>query len=154
MRSVERRRSGRVTSGLGTGWRTVLTDLSLILFMVTASVLPEQPGAKGAEPPPAKPVAPAAERSQPVAVWRPGKGGPSLRAWLAGADARALVSLRVTYRSDRKGAVAGAFALSQEAGNRPIRVLVEPGAIDSAEATLAYDVPATGSAVARPLQGR
>lgn len=154
MRRVDRRRSGAVTSGLGTGWRTVLTDLSLILFMVTASVLPEQNGAKGAEPAPAKPAAAPAERSQPVAVWRPGKGAPSLSRWLAGADGRALVSLRVTYRSDRRGAVAGALALSQEAGNRPVRVLVEPGTTDSAEATLAYDTPAADAVVARPLQRR
>lgn len=149
MRGVDRRRSGRVTSGLGTGWRMVLTDLSLILFMVCASVLPEPRGAKGAELAAVKAPALPAERSQPVAVWRPGKGAPSLKRWLAGADARALVSLRVTYRSDRKGAVAGAFELAREAGDRPIRVLVEPGSTDSAEATLAYDAPV----MARPLQG-
>ena len=144
----ERRRSGRVTSGLGTGWRTVLTDLSLILFMVTASVLPEQPGAGTQAAPAPKTPEPPAERSQPVAVWRPEPGAPSLSQWLANADGRALLSLRVTYRSDHAAAVARAAALATIAGDRPLRVLVEPGTSDATEATLAYDAPA----VARSLQ--
>ena len=146
----ERRRSGRVTSGLGTGWRTVLTDLSLILFMVTASVLPEQPGAgtqAAAAPAPKAPLA-SAERSQPVAVWRPEPGAPSLSQWLASADGRALLSLRVTYRKDHAAAVARAATLATVAGDRPLRVLVEPGTSDATEATLAYDAPA----MARSLQ--
>lgn len=160
----ERRRSGRVTSGLGTGWRTVLTDLSLILFMVTASVLPEQPGAgtQAAAAPAPKASVPPAERSQPIAVWRPEPGAPSLSQWLASADGRALLSLRVTYRKDHAAAVARAAALATIAGDRPLRVLVEPGASDATEATLAYDAPGDSAAsppaspptVARSLQDR
>ncbi|WP_295632156.1 hypothetical protein [Novosphingobium sp.] len=152
----ERRRSGRVTSGLGTGWRTVLTDLSLILFMVTASVLPEQPTANASEA--AKPASsaplPPGERSQPVAVWRPGPGAPSLVQWLASADGRALLSLRVTYRKDHASAVARAASLATAAGDRSLRVLVEPGPGDTVEATLAYDAPTEPSAMARSLQDR
>ena len=158
IRAGERRRSGRVTSGLGTGWRTVLTDLSLILFMVTASVLPEQPGAgtqAAAAPAPNAPALPA-ERSQPVAVWRPEPGAPSLSQWLASADGRALLSLRVTYRSDHAAAVTRAATLADAAGDRRLRVLVEPGNSDATEATLAYDAPSGSSAspptVARSLQ--
>ena len=154
IRAGERRRSGRVTSGLGTGWRTVLTDLSLILFMVTASVLPEQPGAgtqAAAAPAPNAPALPA-ERSQPVAVWRPEPGAPSLSQWLASADGRALLSLRVTYRSDHAAAVARAATLATIAGDRPLRVLVEPGTSDATEATLAYDAPPDPAPLARSLQ--
>jgi hypothetical protein len=154
MGAGERRRSGRVTSGLGTGWRTVLTDLSLILFMVTASVLPEQPGANAsgaARPAPRAPSAPA-ERSQPVAVWRPAPGAPSLGQWLASADTRALLSLRVTYRKDHAAAVARAASLATSAGDRSLRVLVEPGPGDTVEATLAYDAPTDTSTMARSLQ--
>ena len=153
-RAGERRRSGRVTSGLGTGWRTVLTELSLILFMVTASVLPEQPVANasvGAKPVPKLPMSPG-ERSQPVAVWRPAQGAPPLQQWLASADTRMLLSLRVTYRKDHTAAVARAAALATAAGDRPLRVLVEPGTGDTVEATLAYDAPGDSTAMARSLQ--
>ena len=150
----ERRRSGRVTSGLGTGWRTVLTELSLILFMVTASVLPDQPvanAAVGAKPAPKAPMPPG-ERSQPVAVWRPGQGAPPLKQWLANADTRMLLSLRVTYRQDQAAAVARAATLATAAGDRPLRVLVEPAAADTVEATLAYDAPSETRTMARSLQ--
>ena len=152
----ERRRSGRVTSGLGTGWRTVLTELSLILFMVTASVLPDQPvaNASAAAKPAPKPPLPPGERSQPVAVWRPGQGAPPLKQWLANADTRMLLSLRVTYRNDHAVAVARAATLATAAGDRPLRVLVEPGPADTIEATLAYDAPTQSSTMARSLQGQ
>ena len=153
MAAGERRRSGRVTSGLGTGWRTVLTDLSLILFMVTASVLPEQSGAgpQAAAAFVSKALVPPAERSQPVAVWRPEPGAPSLSQWLATADSRALLSLRVTYAGNHSAAVARAAALATAAGDRPLRVLVEPGTRDAAEATLAYDAPSDFPTMARSL---
>lgn len=154
MAAGDRRRSGRVTSGLGTGWRTVLTDLSLILFMVTASVLPEQSGA-GTQATAAlvsKARVPPAERSQPVAVWRPEPGAPSLSQWLATADSRALLSLRVTYAGNHSAAVARAASLATAAGDRPLRVLVEPGTRDAAEATLAYDAPSDFPTMARSLQ--
>jgi hypothetical protein len=155
-RRIERRRSGRVTSGLGTGWRTVLTDLSLILFMVTASVLPEQPTANAsvAKRPAGTAPLPPGERSQPVAVWRPGEGAPSLNQWLASADTRALLSLRVTYRKHHAAAVARAAKLATAAGDRPLRVLVEPGPDDTEEATLAYDAPGAPDTMARSLQDR
>jgi hypothetical protein len=152
----ERRRSGRVTSGLGTGWRTVLTELSLILFMVTASVLPDQPVANtsaATKPAPKPPMLPG-ERSQPVAVWRPGQGAPPLQQWLASADMRMQLSLRVTYRTDHAAAVARAATLSTAAGDRPLRVLVEPGSADAVEATLAYDAPGAPDTMARSLQDR
>ena len=149
-RALERRKSGTVTSGLGTGWRTVLTDLSLILFMVTASVLPEKPEASASAAAQAAPQTSPGERSQPVAIWRPGRGAPTLVQWLSRADARALLSLRVTYRTDHAAAVARAAALAEVAGNRPLRVLVEPGPGDLVEATLAYDDPT----MARSLQDR
>lgn len=151
-RALQRRKSGMITSGLGTGWRTVLTDLSLILFMVTASVLPEKPQANATTVASPMPRASSAEgeRSQPVAVWRPGRGAPTLGQWLATADARALLSLHVTYRRDHSGAVARAAALASKAGKRPLRIVVEPGSGDSVEATLAYDDPI----MARGLQAQ
>jgi len=69
---------------------------------------------------------------------------------------RALLSLRITYKSDHTAAVARAATLAIIAGDRPLRVLVEPGTSDAAEATLAYDAPidarATQPAMARSLQ--
>ncbi len=58
---------------IGSGWQTVLADLSLILFMVTAAAVSQ------ASPKPA--AAEALALGEPVAVWRPGTL--SLAAWLA-----------------------------------------------------------------------
>lgn len=110
----------------GSGWQTVLADLSLILFMVTASAISEGPAAAPA------PLLPAL--GEPVAVWRPGSGAPPLGAWLAATapDPR----LRLTIIA-APTAGAEALALAASAG-RPVRVLIEPGASGVA-ATLTYD---------------
>lgn len=129
----------------GSGWQTVLADLSLILFMVTASALSQSLDA----PPPAPPLAPApAEASataEPLAVYRPGKGAPSLGEWLAlqSVDPRQQLTIVAHYREGAMAAaLAQADALAREAGVAGVRprVVVEPGS-DGTSATLAYDIP-------------
>jgi hypothetical protein len=101
-----------IARAVGSSWQTILADLSLILFMVTASALANtSDGPLGAEGnraaaiapvpravPPAlapsvaplaprvAPLAPAiapAPRAEPVGVWRPGGAhAPTLRQWL------------------------------------------------------------------------
>jgi len=115
---------------MGSGWQTVLADLSLILFMVTATAVSDAP-AKA--PPPAPIVLPAL--GEPVAVWRFDPAGPSLREWLAGqpADPRQRLTL--------VAGPADARALLQQTGNlpRPARILIEPGLSGPPYAALTYD---------------
>ena len=113
----------------GSGWQTVLADLSLILFMITAAAASELPTAPPAPP---SPVLPAL--GEPVAVWRAGPGAPSLRDWLArsGLDPR----LRLTIMAAPEQAQA-ALSLAALAG-RPARILLEPQA-GVPSAMLTYD---------------
>ncbi|MBX9644834.1 MAG: hypothetical protein K2W91_12125 [Novosphingobium sp.] len=116
----------------GSGWQTVLADLSLILFMTTAAVVAEPP-APAAPPPRAAPTLPAL--GEPVAVWSGAPGRPELKDWLAqtARDPR----LRLTIVASPAEAEA---ALRLAAGvGRPARVLIEPGASGPPLATLTYD---------------
>lgn len=117
----------------GSGWQTVLADLSLILFMITASAA-SQPAA----PPqvrPASAILPAL--GAPIALWRAEPGGTSLTAWLAiaGRDAR----LRLTIVAPPSASVAAA-ELAAQAG-RPARIILEPGGEPAPFAALTYDQP-------------
>lgn len=114
----------------GSGWQTVLADLSLILFMVMASAVNEAPAS--APPPPA--MLPAL--GDPVALWRAGAGSPPLKDWLASAapDPR----LRLTIMAPLTEAEA-ALTLAAEAG-RPARILIDPAATGLI-AALTYDQP-------------
>ncbi len=129
----------------GSGWQVTLADLSLILFIVTASAL-SQGG-----PSPSKPPAPAqrSATAEPLAVWRP--GGPALGAWLAQQphDPRQQLTIIAPYAAPaQESALSAAVSLAQEAraaGFAP-RVVVEPGQ-GGPSVTLAYDQP-----LARALQ--
>ena len=114
----------------GSGWQTVLADLSLILFMITAAAV-SKAAPKPAPPPP--PVLPAL--GSPVAVWSAAPGGPDLAAWLAqnAADQR----LRLTIVAPPEAAQT-ALALGAASG-RAARVLIEPGMQGLPIATLTYD---------------
>lgn len=114
----------------GSGWQTVLADLSMILFMVTASAASEAPPS----PPPPPMAAALPALGDPVALWQQGAGGPSLKDWLvtAAPDQR----LRLTIMAPPNQA-ASALALAAAAG-RPARVLIEPEA-GGVIAALTYD---------------
>lgn len=122
----------------GSGWQTVLADLSMILFMVTASAASEAPPS----PPPPPPAATLPALGDPVALWQKGEGGPSLKDWLVSAapDPR----LRLTIMAPPEQS-ATALALAASAG-RPARVLIEPGT-GGVIAALTYD-----QALAQALQ--
>ncbi len=136
----------------GSGWQTLLADLSLILFMVTASALSQsRDGASG-------PAPQASPRSEPLAVWRAGAGAPRLDSWLASQprDPRQQLSIIAHYPAEtgsagQQAALAEASGLLADAGanGRLARLLVEPGA-DGMIASLAYDQSV--SAMARGLQ--
>ena len=128
----------------GAGWQYAMTDLSLILFLVAASGLSHSKTA-------ARPVAPAAPPlvADPVAVWRPGAGMPSLAAWLATQPRDPRQRLTVIARfvgSDSTSASAQAAALlgsAQQAG-WPVRIVVEPAPADDLSAALTWDAAPEG----------
>ncbi len=116
----------------GSGWQTVLADLSLILFMVTAAAVSEVP-ARTAPQPPAPITLPAL--GEPVAVWRAASGGPGLTEWLASQpdDPRQRLTL-VAMPADGPAVLAEAAKLP-----RPARVLIEPDLSGPPYAALTYD---------------
>lgn len=139
----------------GVGWQYALADLSLILFLVTASALARQDHRPPAPPP--KPVAApeAVALADPVAVWRAGPGAPSLQEWLAGQalDRRQRLTIVARYSDGRaQDAFARAEAALGAVRKVPAstRMVVEPSGADDLSATLTWDGASTG--VARPLQ--
>ncbi len=152
---------GTYGAPIAAAWQTILADLALILFMITAAALagaPDGPMAPLAEPanappgerPPAPPVPPprlvaaASPRSEPVGVWSDGPGAPPLAAWLRqqGGDPRLRVTILVRHlRGHGLQALAQAEALVRAAGERGsgARIVIEQGPNDSASVLLAYD---------------
>ncbi len=118
----------------GSGWQTVLADLSLILFIVMASAVNETPA--NSPPPPPSQAAMLPALGDPVAFWRDGAGAPPLKEWLvtAAADPR----LRLTIMAPPAEAEA-ALAMAAQAG-RPVRILIDPAAT-TLVAALTYDQP-------------
>lgn len=152
---------GSVQVRAGVGWQYALADLSMILFLVTASALARQDGAPAPPPAPRPPVAAAARPqpdvvalADPVAVWRAGPGGPSLREWLAGQalDPRQRLTIVARYSNGR---AQEAFARAERAMSgldrlpSSARMVVEPAGVDDLSATLTWDASAGG--VAQPL---
>lgn len=135
-----------MTTRIGTSWQTILADLAMILFMVTASALSD-PAAAPPKPLP-QPRLAASERAEPVGVWRDGPGMPTLSQWLAqqGADPRLRATVLVRETGDAAHALDHAQRLVGELGARGAgaRVVVEPahGANDGATVTLGYDAEA------------
>jgi len=144
----------------GVGWQTLLADLSLILFMVTAAAMAEPsvpagkaPAAHPAPPPP--PPKPAPDlvdpiRAQPLAVWREAPGGPDIAAWLASQqpDNRQRLTITLRYPPDGQShAIVNIARLTQESGamGQHARIIMEPepaGAPSEVLASLAYDLGA------------
>jgi len=128
----------------GTGWQYALADLSLILFLVTASALAQANSAPKAPPPPAPPAPIAAAfTSEPVAVWSAGEGAPPLAQWLeeVAADPRLEVQVIVRFADKKRdAALAQAVQLVADGGPRAsgARILVEPGDRAGASVSLTY----------------
>ena len=156
---------------VSTSWQTILADLSLILFMVTASALANAPdGPLGPDsdphpaaahphgPPPAPapksvPIIAALSRAEPVGVWRSGVDAPPLAQWLreVARDPRLRLTITVHYApGGRKAGLAQALHLDTAAGAHAAdaRILVEPGLPAGASAALGYD--ADGTQLASP----
>jgi hypothetical protein len=154
----------------GSGWQTVLADLSLILFMLTAATLSQTPEAQTpkaqtpeaqtpeaqtpkAQTPEANSSVSASPVSQPIAVYAAGPGAPPLADWLADqpADPRQQLTIIAHYTAGgREAALAAASAMIAQAGGSAmaVRLVVEPGSPAALSAVLAYDVPQNGTVLA------
>jgi hypothetical protein len=140
-----------MTSQVSTSWATILADLAIILFMITAADLSNAEIAKSAAAPSSLAVATA----EPVALYRPGGSAPSLGSWLAEQpdDPRQQLTIVVRYRAGEADTMAaeGLRLVSQaEAAGRDARLIAEPDERSETVAVLAYD--ADPQAVARKLQ--
>ena len=115
---------------VGSGWQTVLADLSIILFMITASAVSQARDDQAQ-------FSDGFAMADPVAVWRPSPAGPTLAQWLSAQqpDPRMQLTLFVHAPPGGEGA---AMALSREAAPTA-RVMIdrEPG--PPLEAILAFD---------------
>ena len=130
----------------GVGWQYALTDLSLILFLVSASGL-----AHGmAAPPKARRPDAAPLVADPVAIWRAGAGAPTLSEWIASQprDPRQRLTV-IAHYAGRDGAAASsqAAALLKSAGEVPgqVRIVIEPGAASDISAALTWDADSEGA---------
>jgi hypothetical protein len=127
---------------VGTGWQTIIADLSMILFMLTASAVTHQKrGAQAAPVAPVQTTVRPAPRGEPTAVWIAGPGAPPLRTWLAQQprDSRQQVTVTATYAPGAMDeALSQAQALARQAGDA--RVVVEPGA-PGVRVVIGYDAP-------------
>ena len=115
---------------VGSSWQTVLADLSLILFMVTASAV-----SQAHDDPSTAPGGFA--MAEAVAVWRPSPAGPTLAQWLTAqqSDPRMRLTLFVHAAA---GGEASALRLSNGAApNARVVIDREPG--PPLEAILAFD---------------
>ncbi len=134
-----------------TSWQTILADLAMILFMVTASALSDPaaiPPPRPLPPPPEPSRLAASARAEPVGVWREGPGMPALADWVAqqGTDPRLRATVLVRDAGDAVQALDHAARLVAALGARKggARVVVEPanGANGGATVTLGYDAEA------------
>ena len=114
----------------GSGWQTVLADLSLILFMVTASAVSQ------AQDDPAAPSGGFA-MAEPVAVWRPSPSGPTLAGWLAGQPTDPRLRLTLLVHAPAGGEGAALRLCADAAPDARVVIDREPG--PPLEAILAYD---------------
>jgi len=124
----------------GNGWLTTLTDLSIILFMVTAADLANTEPADG----PAAPDTQVVTADQPVAIFRPQPDGASLSEWLAAQqqDARLRLTIMVRYGAgERQAALETGLSLVRQAelAGRSARLIVEEGPQSEVLAVQAYD---------------
>jgi hypothetical protein len=121
---------------VGSGWQTVLADLSLILFMVTAAAVSEA-GPAGQTRTSGLAI------SEPVAVWREVAGGPALGDWLAAQPADPRQRLTLVFHGAPAEAPAALTPLLETLSGSPrlVRLVIEPGTAGPLEAQIAYDIP-------------
>jgi hypothetical protein len=116
----------------------LLTDLAMILFMVTAGAV-TQAGER-------RRTAPPAPEATPLAIYRDEPGAPPFDDWLAAqtADPRQRLTIVARYQSGGGDAAlqrAAALLREAEAAGAHPRIVIEPGSGATTTAGLAFDNP-------------
>ncbi len=135
-----------------TGWQTLVADLSIILFMVTAGALsrsatpPAPPAARHLTPPPSMAtLAPSLpSEGEALAVYREVSGGPTLATWLGGQriDPRQQLTIVLRYHAGDEALVPSRFATLFRATAKArvrTRIMAQPGD-GPTTAGLAFDI--------------
>lgn len=118
------------------GWQIMLADLSMILFLVTASTV-------GTESPPAANFASAALPDAPGAVFRSGQGQSLIR-WLdeRARDPRQMLTVTGRFGPGERSLIAEDVAVAVRIADLrgiAVRTVVEPGTRSELVAVLAFD---------------
>ncbi|WP_202389658.1 hypothetical protein [Croceibacterium soli] len=126
-------------AGVRGNWQTIIADLALILFMVTAAAMGSKRPEPAGNPLPAE--------GEPLAIYRPHRQAPPLGDWLAAQapDERQQVTIIGRYRDgDARIAADAALKLASEAETRGVRprIVIEPAESSDLLAVLAFDIPA------------
>ena len=134
-----------ILSATSSRWQTVIADLSLILFLVAASALEDQPDMPAI---PGTPAANAATTAEPVdialTIWSDGPDSVALGEWLAEQtphDGERL-SITITYSAGRLAeAIARASATRQATGDAgdDARIIIAEGLADRIQVRLVQD---------------
>lgn len=122
-----------IASRQGRSWQTIIADLALILFMVTAAAMQ-----RGGE---RKTHAALPLHGEPLAVYRPAEGAPHLRQWLEdqAPDERQRLTIVSRYADgNEQKAARAALALAAEVAV-PARIVIEPSEATEVLAVLAFD---------------
>lgn len=149
---------GRTGATPALGWQTMLADLALVLFMVTAAAMGAPPARAPhvSTAPRQAPSHPAntdnhgpSAQGEALAIWRDGPQAPPLDQWLAAqaADPRQQLTITLRYRpGGMRAGLARAGALADRAGPLGVhaRIVAEPAGEGAPGllASLAFDQPA------------
>lgn len=136
----------------GNGWQTILADLAIILFMVTAHDLASReevvPMSKTTDPKEeakdANSDTMSVATADPVAIYRPAPGIISLSQWLSGqpSDGRQRLTIAVRHNGanfERQIAEGRTLAAEGEAAGFPVRLIVEEAESADLSVMLTYD---------------
>ena len=120
------------------GWQTVIADLALILFLITAQAVGKKPATQSQAEEERQPPA----SSSALAVHRP-KQGESVREWLVASttDQRQMATISVGYTQEKRAeALSEAERLLAEADSAgvPARLIATPNATDDVVITVDY----------------
>jgi hypothetical protein len=125
-------------------WQTIIADLALILFMVTAAAMGGDSAKPAPIPRPASSDNPLPAMAEPLGVYRPGEGAPPLDRWLSqqAPDDRQRLTILARYPAggaETVAATAMTLAHSAEAAGMRARILLEPSDSADVAAVLTYD---------------
>jgi hypothetical protein len=136
-------------------WQTLLADLALVLFIITAAALTRQRPAHHALPAMPFVLEAAPANTSPLAIYRDAPGAPPLADWLRqqSHDPRQQITIVARYAPGSENAlprrVAALVAAAVAAGAHP-RIVIEPGD-GSTSAGVGYDAPADVAPAGRDL---